>query len=76
VKFKVTDEQRANGEVRYTIAESGNTIGTVTANTCTGTWKCTAATGLLVTDINVRKRMYAAVRVHERSTTLSGETAN
>jgi hypothetical protein len=71
VKYKVTDEQRVNGSIHYTISDSGAIIGTVTTNGAT--WKCTAPTGLLVTDINVRKRMYAAVRVH---TTLSGETAN
>jgi hypothetical protein len=74
VKYKVTDKQRADGNTQYTIAESGNTIGTVSTNGVT--WKCTATTGLLVNDINIRKRMYAAVRVHERSATLPGETAN
>jgi hypothetical protein len=71
VKFKVTDEQRTNGNIHYTIAEGGAIIGTVTNRA--NTWKCTAPTGLLVNDIDVRKRMYAAVKAH---TALPGKTSD
>lgn len=77
MKYRVTDKQiDDDGTVCYAISDGTNTIGTV-FNDGIRTWKCVeAGTGLLINDASVRRRMYAAVRTFDASTTFPGTVPN
>lgn len=77
MKYRVTDKQvDDDGTVCYTIGDGdSNKVGTV-FNDGIRTWKCVGKDGLLVNDMNIRRRMYAAVRAFDAATTFPGTVSH